>query len=330
MSLSARLHAIDRETQRQMRRQITGSIRAGESISRTAERLLDIDNPVVNLPEHVRELRAAANRRAWGGPAAAKRYEQEVAVWRQRIERLGQGKRRRPGDYTMRSATQELVKRLRTAKVDEVDKHVERWVIEKARYQARRIARSETVEAFRDVYRKGHDEKPYVVGYRWTLSPTGHPEPDICDVLAHQNLHGLGPGGYPKHGLPSTPHPHDLCAQVAIIDTAHFKRQTARAQGRPEPPRAWEVGGHEDGNDWLRKQSPALQRRLLGPTRAGLLQHGVQVMRQDGGDILPVHVLTGRPRPQRNLGPAVQARPLVRADRAAGQVAPFPTVRPAG
>lgn len=312
-----------------MRRQITGSLRAGESVTRVAERLLDLDDPIVNLPKHVRALKAAANRRAWGGPAAARAYEREVAVWRSRIEKLGQGNGRLPGAHTVRSATQELVKRLRTAKADEVQKHVDRWVLDKAQYQARRIARSESAEAFRDVYRQGHESKPYVKGYQWKLSGS-HPEPDICDVLAAQNMHGLGPGGYPTGGLPATPHPHCLCHQTAIVDTRHFERETARAQGKPEPPRDWEVGGHEDGNDWLRKQSPVLQRRLLGPTRAALLQSGTQVVRSDGGQLLPVHVLTGQPKPVRDMGPAIAAKPLVRADRAAGQVRPFPYVAPAG
>ena len=303
-----------------MRRQIVASQRAGESVTRVAERLLEIDSPIVELPEHVRDLRDAARMALESGDRNL--YEEAVERWAKRVKRLGQGAGRQAGEFTMRSATQQMVKDLRKARdVGQVDEIVNRWTLDRARHQARVIARTETVEAYRDGYRRGTESQPYTVGYRWTLSGS-HPKPDVCDVMASQDLHGLGPGGYPPDGVPSTPHPLDLCSQVAIIDSHHFRRQVAHQRGEEEPPRPWESGARETGEEWLRKQPEQVQRQLLGPTRHELMRSGVPVLRENGTPI-PVHELQGRPPPSRARGETVRARRLVERDRAS-MVQPFP------
>jgi hypothetical protein len=224
----------------------------------------------------------------------------------------------------VRSATQQLVKELGAAKLDQVDHIVERWVVDRARYQARMIARTETVQAFAEVYTQTTQQQPYVVGYRWTLSGS-HPRPDDCDVLAHQDLDGLGPGGYLAGNVPSAPHPNDLCSQVAIIDAQYFKRELAKAKGTEQPPRPWESGTVETGQQWLHKQPEAFARRLLGPTRHGAMKAGKQVLAAKG-TVLPVHVVEGREKPVRRLGPKVDAAAAVARDRRRGQVKPFPKI----
>jgi|GEM_PF-6352428 len=309
-----------------MRRQITASVRAGESVTRVAERLLDVGDPRVELPRHVQALSEAA--KFPRHPKLSNVYEREVARWQGRIERLGQGAAREAGAFTVRSATQQLVKDLRRARPDQVDEVVNRWVLDRARHQARVVARSEAVEAYRDVYRKSQDEKPYVVGYRWVLSGS-HPRPDICDVLASQDLEGLGPGGYKIGDVPATPHPSDLCSQVAIIDEQHFERELAAERGEDEPPRPWLSGRRESGEDWLRAQPEAFRRTLLGPSRAQALQNGIPVLSPDSRRVLPVHVVQGRPAPVRVGGRSVRARPLVREDRQR-MAKPFPLLPPHG
>lgn len=308
-----------------MRRQIVGSVRAGESVTRVAERLLDIDIPVVNVPEHVRELRDAARfAKAAGDPNI---YHAEVQRWQGRINKLGQGRAGGPGAHTMRSATQQLVKDLRRAKGDQVGKVVERWVLDKARYQARAIARHEAVEGFRDVYKDSTAAQEYTQGFRWELSGS-HPAPDICDVLAGQDVDGLGPGGYKAGNLPATPHTHCTCFQTAIVDVDHFERKSAIARGEPAPAKPWLSGKTESGDAWMRRQPESLQHRLIGPTRAKALREGEPIMAPGNGQLRPVYEVMGRPKPTINHGPAVNVRPLVRADRAAGQVLPFPRVAP--
>lgn len=309
-----------------MRRQITASVRAGESVTRVAERLLDVGDPRVELPRHVRALRDAA--KFPRHPKLSNVYEREVARWERRIDRLGQGAAREAGAFTVRSATQQLVKDLRRARPDQVDEIVNRWVLDRARYQARVVARSEAVEAYRDAYRKAHDEKEYVVGYRWVLSGS-HPRPDICDVLAAQDLEGLGAGGYKVGEVPATPHPSDLCSQVAIIDEHYLERELARERGEEEPPKPWLSGRRESGEDWLRAQPEAFRRSLLGPSREQALQSGLPVLSRDSRQMLPVHVVQGQPAPVRTPGPSVRARPLVREDRRR-MVKPFPLIPPEG
>lgn len=305
-----------------MRRQIVASARAGESVERIAERLLDIDRPIVELPRHVRELRNAATFPT--GPGERNLFEETVARWEGRMRRLGEGLpggARRAGASSIRSATEQLVKELRVARPDQVSRIVDRWVLEKARYQARVVARTEVVEAFRDTYRQSTENQPYVKGYRWVLS-NRHPRPDVCDILANQNLHGLGPGGYPANEVPATPHPLDLCSQIAIIDSAHNRRQLARARGEPEPPTPWEDDDLETGEEWVRRQSDDRRHALIGPTRDALMQSGRRVLRPDGTPI-PVWELEGRPPPILRRGPRVPVARLVQRDRES-MVEPFP------
>lgn len=291
---------------------MVASARAGENTLRIAERVLDADDALVRMPEHVRDLRDAAR--------AAKRlgdpnlYEDAVRSWQRRINRLGQGAARKAGQFTVRSATQQLVKDLRKAKLEDIDKVVDRWTLERARFQARMIARTEVVETYRESYRRSTQDQPYVVGYRWVLSGR-HSRPDECDLLASQDLDGLGPGGYTVDGLPSNPHPDDQCSQVAIIDTDHFAREEARLTGQEEPPRPWESGQRVTAEDWLKKQPPEYRRQLLGPTRKQMLDEGKTVLRQRTAKPIPVYELQGRPRPERRLGPPVPTSPIVVADR---------------
>lgn len=303
-----------------MRRQIIGSVRAGERTTRVAERLLDVGNPIVRLPRHVRDLESAARQALASGDRNV--YKLAVKKWAGTIDRLGSVAGQ---EFSIRSATQQLVKDLDKAKVDQIDKVVERWTLERARHQARVIARSETVGGYQNQYQNQTSAQPYTVGYRWVLSPR-HPKADVCDTLASQDLDGLGPGGYLPESVPSAPHPNDLCSTVAIIDTGHFKRARAKRKGTPEPPKPWLSGKTENGEAWLKKQPAAFQRDLLGPSRFDAFKRGQQVLDKSGRPI-PVHKVLGTPKPVRKLGPAVLVKPTIKADRASF-VQPFPPVAP--
>lgn len=322
MSLSGRFHRNHRQVAERIRQQVVASARAGERMERIAERVLDTDRPVVHLPQHVQDLREAARAAATGDPAARRAYEETVDRWAKRVQRLGQGRDRGPGAYTMRSATQQMIKDLRDAREDQVDGIIDRWTLDRARHQARQIARTETVEAYRDSYREQAAANPAVKGFRWATSPN-HPRPDPCDLLAHQNLYGLGPGGYPPDAVPATPHPACLCVQAAIVDRFHTRRELARLNGDPEPPREWEVGGHETAAEWLAKQPEKAQEELLGKTRLEVFRREPHRVITAQGGLVPVHQVLGIPKRARRLGPAVNATPLVRADRAR-MMRPFP------
>lgn len=78
-------------------------------------------------------------------------------------------------------------------------------------YAAKRLARTELNNAFHES-QKIQGEAPWVKGMKWNLS-NSHPKavPDRCDLLATQNIHGLGRGMYPAGDLPDKPHPQCLC-----------------------------------------------------------------------------------------------------------------------
>jgi len=299
---------------------IQGSIRAGESVTRTAERILQKDKPIAIVPRYATELADAAKfARGNGDPNL---YEDAVKKWRASVSKLGQGVAKTTGDYTIRSASQQLVNDLRKAKAEQVDKIVDRWVLDKARYHARVLARNEAVEAFRDVQLRSLEGQKWAPGVRWKLSGA-HPRPDICDVLANQDLYGLGPGGYPADKVPAR-HPSCMCLQSTIVDTDYFKRELAALHGTREPARPWESGKRENGNVWLRRQPASVQEAIAGPTRAKLLARGRDVMTGDKSAFAPVHELLGQPKPEQRVL-RVDATGIVAADRAK-MVQPFPAL----
>mgnify|MGYP000904179854 CR=1 FL=1 len=77
------------------------------------------------------------------------------------------------------------------------------------KYNALRLARTETNNAYRLTHALGAKNSTIVKGIKWNLSHS-HPEPDICDEWATQDLYGLGPGVYPPDKLPPG-HPNCLC-----------------------------------------------------------------------------------------------------------------------
>jgi hypothetical protein len=84
----------------------------------------------------------------------------------------------------------------------------------------------------------GAAKTPGFAGFKFLLSPR-HPAPDICDLLASQNLYGLGPGVYPDaKTCPWPAHPNTLsfvnmvfASDVTAADKAG-KETPLQAMGR--------------------------------------------------------------------------------------------------
>lgn len=84
------------------------------------------------------------------------------------------------------------------------------WAYDKQLYYLNRIARTEVSNVIHLSILKETEKDPYIVGYRWELSPA-HRRPDICDHLANVEF-GLGKGVFPKGRVPRRkPHPHCTC-----------------------------------------------------------------------------------------------------------------------
>ena len=108
-------------------------------------------------------------------------------------------------------------------------------------WKADRVFRTEINRAHGTAYMKGAAQTPGFAGFRFLLSPR-HPKPDICDLLAAQNLYGLGAGVYPTaKDCPWPAHPNTLsfvemvfADEVSDVDRAGKETVTA-AMGRMSP-----------------------------------------------------------------------------------------------
>lgn len=105
-------------------------------------------------------------------------------------------------------------------------------------WKAERVFRTEINRAHGTAYMAGAEKTPGFGGFRFLLSPM-HPKPDVCDLLAAQNLYGLGKGVYPTaKACPWPAHPNTLsfvemvfASEVTDADRAG-KETPLQAMGR--------------------------------------------------------------------------------------------------
>ena len=108
-------------------------------------------------------------------------------------------------------------------------------------YAAMRLARTEINNSFHTASILSIQDKPWVSGMSWHLSGS-HPGPDICDLLASQDLHDLGGGVYPSGEVPRKPHPHCFCYTVPTLpDEDDFVAAFARGEYDESLPGAEEI-----------------------------------------------------------------------------------------
>lgn len=272
--LSRRLWNNHQKLAKKMGAEIQGAIRAGESMTGIADRIIGytdqhwISNPPkLQMPKYIEELTDAAKRATELGQPNI--LQDAVGDYSKQVNKLGQSSKGFAS--SVRPASKQFIKDIAGKTPEQIDKIAERWMIDKARYHARMIARTETVEAYRDSYRESVKDKPWTQGMKWNLSPS-HPHADICDVLASQDNYGLGAGGYPADEVPDTPHPMDMCYQTAIMDQNHFQRELAKRKGEKPPPTPWKSKGKTTAHDWLKKQSEEKRVQILGRKRAKLFK----------------------------------------------------------
>ena len=124
---------------------------------------------------------------------------------------------------------------------------------------AMRLMRTEINRAHGTSYAKGALAHPDAAGVRFLLAP-GHPKPDICDLLATQNLHGLGPGVYPSVEASGWPaHPNTL-SFLEIV----FKDEVT----------AEDKAGKETSMEALARLTPEQRKGALGVNKAEAYDHG--------------------------------------------------------
>lgn len=123
-----------------------------------------------------------------------------------------------------------------------------------------RVMRTEINRVHGEAYMAGAERAPGFVGFRFLLSPR-HPQRDICDLLAAQNLHGLGPGVYPTRAATPWPaHPNTLSFVVAVFDSEVTEADRA---------------GKESTLQALDRLGPEIRAGALGPTKAAYFDQGL-------------------------------------------------------
>ena len=113
---------------------------------------------------------------------------------------------------------------------------------------ALRLFRTEINRAHGEAYQVSAFEHPDTIGTRFLLSPN-HPQVDICDMHSRANLHGLGPGVYPKGKSPWPAHPNTLSYVEVVFDDEITAEDKA---------------GKTDPIDWLDDQAPHVQQGVVG------------------------------------------------------------------
>lgn len=318
--LNSTLWRHQRETRRAMERSLGTSLRAGRSVTEAAQELLVASNPAVRVPRYMRQLIEATR------SGSARELRRTVRRHVGTVRRLGEGASRERGPFTLRQHVEQFVRDAGRAVEGDVDNALRHYMVAKARYQARLVARTEMSAALNAAYVERTRGEPFVKAYRWNTSPT-HPRPDVCDMYASTDFSGLGRGVYSPDDLPQLPaHPHCQCYVTSVLDRSFATRRleaarNARRNGttvqheerllrgaEPAP------GEREPFAAWLGAQSRARQDSILGPGRARHLRRRLREAGPGGagaivdprtGELAPLWAIEGRRRPARDLGAAV-------------------------
>jgi hypothetical protein len=127
-------------------------------------------------------------------------------------------------------------------------------------WKADRVFRTEINRAHGEAYMGSAESAPGFVGFKFLLSPR-HPQPDICDMLAAQNLHGLGRGVYPtREKTPWPAHPNTLSFIQVVFDDEVSDEDRA---------------GKETELQALQRLGPEVRAGVLGVTKAGYFDAGL-------------------------------------------------------
>lgn len=151
----------------------------------------------------------------------------------------------------LRAGYNEVIKAVESDNQQKLDKAIEIATEEKTRYNAERIARTETARAYADGQVSRYKDDEDVVAFQWKLG-SRHPVFDICDFYANADLYGMGKGVFPKDKVPTLPaHPHCMCRLKPIVD-GMIDNSTPKENI------------NEGGMDLLKSLSVKEQERLLG------------------------------------------------------------------
>ncbi len=325
--LSDTLWRDNRRARTAMREALGDALRGGRSVTLAADRLLVSSDPVVHLPRYMREIEAAA--RSGNTRVLWRSVRKHIGT----VRELGEGASRERGPFTLRQHVEQFIKDAQGATHEDVDRAMRYYLQARARYQARMVARTEMSAALNDAYAEAVENEPFAAGVRWNLAPT-HPKPDICDMYAEADPHGLGKGTYTNNDAkpPIPAHPHCHCFWTTAIDRDFARRRLEAAHRSRASGESVEVeesrlrvaarapGPRKSFHDWLADQPPHRRRAILGHGRtrrfdqARTARERARIVNPRTGRFSPLWQIDGRTKPGRSLGPAIRVIPDPRHD----------------
>lgn len=257
--------------------QVRQGLAAGASVRQTALAIRAEGSPPPVIPAYVQAVLAELH---GAGAVAPGAFEALAGDVRAALRKLGSATDAQSW-RTIRPTVTRLARALESGNVDRVRAAVENFTETKMRFEAGRIARTESARAASRAQIESAQSTPGVTALKWDLSRE-HPVEDICDVFAQADLYGLGPGMYPLDQPPELPaHPNCLCSLSPVLTVASIRRAI---RGEPHPP----AGPPRDTSPeaWLLRQPPAVQARVVGVGASERMREGARVFAANG-QILP-------------------------------------------
>lgn len=205
LSVSKRLWGRDRVRLDGMSAAVDRVIRSAGGVREVAEAVMRTNAPSVTVPEYLRAVLRASR----GAPEELRRA---IVRATSTIEQLKSPELRAAGKAVLRA--------VETGSEDAVKKQVRHWMVDRARVDAQRLARTEVHRAYAEAYKARAKQSPLVRAFKWNLSATGHTVTDVCDDNALADPDGLGSGVYKVDNEPKMPaHPNCRCFFTSVIAT---------------------------------------------------------------------------------------------------------------
>jgi hypothetical protein len=188
--------------------EVQAQLKLGRSYKYAAQFLQDETKVFsAKAPDYLNTLYETGRRALAGDPEALRTLKTEINAVQKQIDRLSAS----GTTDRLKVNYQKLVDAVSEGNAQAMEQRLERAVMEKARYQAERVARTETARAYGEAKMAVIQADEDSTGWMWVLS-SGEGHCETCTFNAEADLHNMGPGVYPLNQGPVYPiHPNDTC-----------------------------------------------------------------------------------------------------------------------
>jgi hypothetical protein len=160
----------------------------------------------------------------------------------------------------LKAAYQNVLDKTQQGTGEALQAAIDRAVYNKIKYEAQRIARTEGFAAYGQARVEEAIDDPDVSAVRFELSSRHH-DFDQCDLLANQNLYGLGAGVYPTDKAPRLPiHPNGMSyfSNVSVKKISQDK-----ASGAKFDQKKWDSEAERRGLSPSQRNPPETTKQLI-------------------------------------------------------------------